>query len=273
MLKLALINTIGCCLCWGLTIRIILIPHFKSQRAIITANWLALGLMAANLLIIMPIFWRLVSLAPFKTLIWHLILLAIVIDVLSTSGLILFCLYSYSTLFVKWPVETNYFVVLGAAIRQGQVSPVLKSRLDHAYYCWQQQPTAFIIVSGGRAKDAPLSEAAAMSRYLVKCGIPATKIIKEPQAHNTKQNLIFSQRLIPDQEAQVTVITSDFHVLRAKLDARELGLSWRFVGSQTPQAFRPLTFIRDYLGVLRDRRWFISIILLVSVMVAEVLLT
>lgn len=112
---------------------------------------------------------------------------------------------------------------------------------------------AKIIVSGGIVQNAKTSEAEVMAAYLIAYGIPARKIICETQALNTWQNLAFASQLIKSQET--VVVTSDFHVLRARTYARKMGLNWSFVSSKTPWRYCPLTFIRDYLGIIRDHWW------------------
>lgn len=273
MITLGLINALVCCICWGMTIRIILIRRFRDTKAVINHNLYAFVLMVINLFIVIPLFFYLFTFIPFYSVIWHLIVLAAVVDILSTFNLILFCIYSCFTRMNRCPANVQIIIVLGAAINNGHVSPVLASRLNHAVHCWQKHPQAKVIVSGGKAQSERLSEAAAMTNYLVTHGIPLVKIIQEPHARNTRQNLLFSSRLIASPTAQVVVVTSDFHVLRAHLDAKKIGLHWHFLGTKTPWPFRALTFIRDYLGILRDHRWLAGSILLVGVIIAELLLT
>ncbi|WP_225349430.1 YdcF family protein [Limosilactobacillus reuteri] len=105
----------------------------------------------------------------------------------------------------------------------------------------------------GIVQKAKESEAEVMAAYLIAHGIPARKIIRETQALNTWQNLAFASQLIKPQET--VVVTSDFHVLRARAYARKMGLNWSFISSKTPWRYCPLTFIRDYLGIIRDHWW------------------
>lgn len=229
--------------------------------------------MLINLVIVLPFFGYLLRYESPAHCIWHLVLIAAIVDFISTLNLILFCCYSFYTRIKRCPTNVCDIVVLGAAINHGQVSPVLASRLNHAIKCWQQHQSARIIVSGGQSQNEHLSEAAAMARYLVMRGIPAQLILRENHARNTRQNLLFTKRLITAVDRSVVVITSDFHVLRARLDARKIGLSWCFLGTKTPWQFRTLTFIRDYLGVIRDHYCLAGCVWFVGIVIAELLLT
>ncbi|MEY8293930.1 YdcF family protein [Limosilactobacillus caviae] len=266
MIILSLVNELLCALCWGITIRLILVRHLHSESRAIQFNAFAFILMLINLIIILPVFAFLIMNMPAKTFSWLTVLVVATLDVLSTFNLILFCVYSHYTRMLKCPPTVHYFLVLGAAVRHGHVPPVLATRLDRVVVCWKKHQSAKIIVSGGKVQKEKISEADAMAAYLINQGIPTLKIIRETRARNTWQNLTFTSQLI-NPHASVVVVTSDFHVLRAKTYARKLGLLWSFVGSKTPRQYCPLTFIRDYLGLIRDHRWLAGSIFILLLLV------
>ncbi|MCC4369572.1 YdcF family protein [Limosilactobacillus reuteri] len=253
MIYLNLVNELICVLCWGITIRLILIRHLNSEIKVARFNMVAFVLMLVNLAVVLPIFAFLLKNLPSQSVSWQSALIVTTIDVLSTFNLILFCVFSCCTRLRKCPATVQDFLVLGAAVKHGQVPPVLATRLDKAINCWKTHQSAKIIVSGGIVQNAKTSEAEVMAAYLIAHGIPARKIICETQALNTWQNLAFASQLIKSQET--VVVTSDFHVLRARTYARKMGLNWSFVSSKTPWRYCPLTFIRDYLGIIRDHWW------------------
>ena len=254
MIYLNLVNELICALCWGITIRLILVRHLNSETKAARFNTFALVLMLINLVVVLPIFAFLLKNLPIQSVSWLSALVVATIDVLSTCNLILFCIFSCCTRLQKCPATVQDFLVLGAAVKHGQVPPVLATRLDKAISCWKTHQSAKIIVSGGIVQKAKESEAEVMAAYLIAHGIPARKIICETQALNTWQNLTFASQLIKPQET-VVVVTSDFHVLRARAYARKMGLNWSFISSKTPWRYCPLTFIRDYLGIIRDHWW------------------
>ena len=69
-------------------------------------------------------------------------------------------------------------VVLGASQYDGRPSPVLQSRLDHAFSIWQQGLADTIVVTGGNRPGDRFTEGGVSSRYLRDLGVPASALIK-----------------------------------------------------------------------------------------------
>jgi uncharacterized SAM-binding protein YcdF (DUF218 family) len=117
-------------------------------------------------------------------------------------------------------------------------------RLDAAVTDAEQQgsPSCFI-VSGGRG------EAEAMLRYLVSRGIPEERIMTENRARTTEENLLYSMPLLDGTE-HITVVTSNFHILRTKHIARRTGFRFdRMLASKTPIDVLPKALLRE-IGAL-----------------------
>ena len=76
----------------------------------------------------------------------------------------------------------------------------------------------FAIVSGG-PEDVALadnSEAHVLARQLVSWGIDPSRVILEDQARNTRENAVYSQRIVNERRFEkVLVVTSAFHMPRA----------------------------------------------------------
>lgn len=103
-------------------------------------------------------------------------------------------------------------LVLGARVQGGVPGPMLERRLERAFLLWRGQD---IIVSGR-------GEAEVMEAYLIGRGVPAEKIIVEPNATSTNENLENSHALY--RAPYFDVVTSDFHALRTKLWSWHLGI-------------------------------------------------
>ena len=76
----------------------------------------------------------------------------------------------------------------------------------------------FAIVSGGpeNAELAEYSEAHVLARQLAAWGIDPSVVILEDQARNTRENAVYSQRIVEERGFQkVLVVTSAFHMRRA----------------------------------------------------------
>ncbi len=145
-------------------------------------------------------------------------------------------------------------IVLGCGIRKdGTVTPLLKGRLDAAIRWYEQGGRqARFIVSGGQGKNEVTSEAAAMKQYLLSQGIPEDKIIEENRSTTTRENLLFSKAVMEKEGrgTQCIIATSDYHVLRAVLLARELKIDAQGIGGKTALYYVPAASLREYLALV-----------------------
>ena len=123
--------------------------------------------------------------------------------------------------------DEDAIIVLGAGIHGEQVSLTLRDRLNAAIACYEKNPDAILVVSGGQGPQEDISEALAMERYLIEHGVPADHIVKEDRSTSTAENFAFSKALLDERlgdEYSVAYITNDFHVLRAGQVASRQGL-------------------------------------------------
>ena len=107
----------------------------------------------------------------------------------------------------------EFVVVLGAQVQGDEPSLTLKKRLDKTLEFMQEHPDRTVIVSGGQGPDEAHTE--------------ASRIIEEDKASNTRENLLFSAKLAEAaglDTSRVLIVTSDFHMCRAKYIARTLSM-------------------------------------------------
>lgn len=117
-------------------------------------------------------------------------------------------------------------IVLGAAVWDGNPSPALKARLDHALALYQQKKVGFIIVTGGTGTGDTMSEAAAGARYLEGLGVPATVILQETSGRSTYQSLKATAVIAKINNINNVLLVSDpFHMLRSLKMAGDLGFT------------------------------------------------
>lgn len=128
----------------------------------------------------------------------------------------------FSGMFSKGKDNLDYLIVLGAQVRKQEPSPALKKRLHTAYAYLEKNPDTKVVVSGGKGSGEEISEAEAMCKYLLELGIEKERILMEDASTNTVENLKFSAELI-DKEAQVGIVTNNFHVYRSVRLARKQG--------------------------------------------------
>lgn len=190
-------------------------------------------------------------------------------------------------------------VILGSGLIRGEAPPLLQRRIDRAIEIWRAAPAALLIPSGGQGEDEPRPEAAAMAEYMVAQGVPTEAIVQEDRSRNTRENLEFSRAVLdqfaglgrpavrdrpegleaspglgrsdaldhatrsqPAGTGDMLVVTSNYHVMRAALLARDIGSSAEVVGAPTAAYYVPSAFLREFAAVLvRHRHMHVFVLL------------
>ena len=117
---------------------------------------------------------------------WRMVVILVCI------GLAYFCFVEY---FIIKNARTDrdagrdYLIVLGAAVYQDQPSLTLVRRLEGALQYLNEHPKTIAIVSGGMGKGETITEAQAMHDWLIAHGVAPERIIMEPKATSTMENL------------------------------------------------------------------------------------
>ena len=140
-------------------------------------------------------------------------------------------------------------LVLGAKVRPDGPSLSLISRLDLALEIYKLNPEIRIVVSGGQGADEPVSEAGAMADYLIARGVEKNKLSLEGKSSNTYENVIFSKPLI-NPSNPLLIVTNDYHVIRACLLAKEMGLNGYCAGANTPSHVWLKLRLREYVAIV-----------------------
>ncbi|MCL1848262.1 MAG: YdcF family protein [Clostridiales bacterium] len=151
--------------------------------------------------------------------------------------------------------QEDALLVLGAAVRGETPAYPLHARLEAAVEYHKRNPDAVIVVSGGQGFQESITEALAMERRLLDRGIPADKIVKEERATSTYENFLFSQELLDQHFGgpyKIAFITSDFHVLRASVTAKRLGLRASHLHAPILWQTIPSNYLRECAAVLRE---------------------
>ena len=161
--------------------------------------------------------------------------------------------------------ESDYYVVFGAGLIDGhKVGKLLANRIQAATDAGKRRfekdgKYPVIVFSGGQGGDEKISEAQAMRDYAVETfGYPAEQTRLEDQSRTTRENMRFSRDLISKEtgvvEPSFEFFTSEYHVFRAGLQAREFGIEAQGRGGKTPFYYRIPAFIREYIAVLNMHR-------------------
>ncbi len=172
----------------------------------------------------------------------------------------------------KASLDLNYLIILGCRVMSdGKPTPILRSRIDAAVSFERKQFAAAgthakFVPSGGQGSDEIISESESMRRYLVEQGYSDEQIIKEDKSVNTDQNIKFSRDKIESDagsldNVKVGFATTNYHVFRGYVLAKKHNLEVQGIASKTKWYFFPNAFLREFAGLVVERKWKIALIL------------
>ena len=151
----------------------------------------------------------------------------------------------------------GHLVVLGAGVHGTTPSPSLQDRLDATERFARENPEVILIVSGGQGPDEDISEAQCMYEWLVAAGVAPERIWMEDRATSTEENLRFSLDLIEEKTGArpeaVGVLSSEYHMLRAKMFGQKIGVQVYGVPAPTGRITAKINyFLREIAGVWHE---------------------
>ena len=176
--------------------------------------------------------------------------------------------------------DRDYVVVLGCGIRRdGTPTPLLRGRMERALAFAEAQraqtgKAPILVLSGGQGADECVSEAECMRRWLVERGVPEDRLRLEDRSCDTAQNMRFSKELIfaEKPDAAVAYATTNYHVFRAGILARSVGLRAQGMGCRSKWYFWPNAAVREFVGLLVRHRGK-QLLILLSLLVCYAVLT
>ena len=150
--------------------------------------------------------------------------------------------------------DFHYLLVLGAKVRPDGPSLSLTNRIDAAYEYLAAHPDTIAVLSGGMGADEPMTEAACMYDQLAARGIDPQRLWMEDQASSTWENVKFTLDLIEEKTGtrprKLGVISSEYHLFRASLFAREHGVDFAGIPAKTTKpSLKVNYFLREVAGV------------------------
>ena len=180
-----------------------------------------------------------------------------VITVILCMGILIFALTEAVIVrasFGNPDTDFDYLLVLGAKVRMDGPSLSLQNRIDAAYDYLTAHPDTVAILSGGKGADEPVTEAACMYDRLVTKGINSNRLWKEEKATSTWENLKFALDLVEGKTGtrptKLGVISSEYHLFRASLFAKEHGVEFAGIPAETTKISLKINyFLREVAGV------------------------
>jgi vancomycin permeability regulator SanA len=141
--------------------------------------------------------------------------------------------YTYSERDVP---EAPVALVLGAQVySDGEPSPFLQARLAIAQRLLETGKVQAILVSGDH-REWKYDEPGAMTRWLVRRGVPENKIAQDHAGFDTYDSCVRALKIFGVRKT--IVVTQTYHLPRAIMLCRHVGLETYGVGDETMKQFR-----------------------------------
>ena len=150
--------------------------------------------------------------------------------------------------------QVDYVVVLGAKVRDDGPSVSLWDRIYAARDYLEAHPHTVAVLSGGKGKDEPISEAQCMFTELLALGIEPGRLWQEDKAESTWENICFSLDLIQKETGtrpqKIGVLSSEYHLFRASLFAKKNQVEFVGIPARTSHLSQRINhFMREVAGV------------------------
>lgn len=159
-------------------------------------------------------------------------------------------IWDYRTISRDGPADVA--IVLGATTDGDQPSPVYEERLRHAVDLYHRSRVGRLLLTGGKAEGAALSEAEVGRNWVLAQGVPADAVLLETESQSTRENLFNASALLGEQVGKVLVVSDPLHMRRAMWMAKAAGLvadpsptpttRYQSLGSQLPMLVREVGY-------------------------------
>lgn len=151
-------------------------------------------------------------------IVFGIVLLAIVFTFYSLYGIISFGKYNHL-------VKADAAIVLGTEVLGDEPSPVLKERLNHAIWLYEEGYVGKIIFTGGKTNGSEVAESEVSRNYAIKHLVNPKDVLIETESKITEQNFKFAKEIAEQNGFHTFIIVSDpFHMKRAMFMAKSQGL-------------------------------------------------
>ena len=145
----------------------------------------------------------------------------------------------------------NYVLVLGAKANNGNLSKTLINRLDTTIEYLNKHKTAKAVLCGGKENNNEFSQAEYMQKYLIEKGIDKDRLILETKSKNTFENIKFALEKLDKKPSEIMVISSSYHLFRAKLILYRFGVLAKTVPAKTPTGAFVSSYFRETFAVIK----------------------
>ncbi|NOU98082.1 YdcF family protein [Paenibacillus sp. LMG 31456] len=173
-----------------------------------------------------------------------------------------YSIWSYSK--INQLVKSDAAIVLGAAAWGDEPSPVLRERINHSIWLYENGYVDKIIFTGGKGVGDKYAESEVARDYAIKNKVVAEDIYIETESKITEENLQYANIIATKNNFKTFIIVSDpMHMKRAVLMAENRGMevyssptpssAYRSLNSKLPFFLRELFFYIGYIFSLPFR--------------------
>jgi vancomycin permeability regulator SanA len=151
--------------------------------------------------------------------------------------------------------SVDCILVLGAGVRDGKPTAMLKDRLELGIELYRLGISDRLLVSGDHGR-IDYDEVNTMKQIAIEAGIPSENIFMDHAGFSTYESLYRARDIF--QADKIVIVTQNYHMYRALYDGKGLGLTVYGVSSdpqsyagQTKRELREtLARVKDFLYVL-----------------------
>lgn len=122
----------------------------------------------------------------------------------------------------KESIKKDYYdciLVLGAGLKNGEPSPVLKDRLDTAIDLYLSGISSKLIMSGDHGTKEH-DEVNVMKNYAINAGVPSEDIFMDHAGFSTYDSVYRADRIF--KASKIIIVTQEFHLYRSLYIAKKL---------------------------------------------------
>lgn len=122
--------------------------------------------------------------------------------------------------------------VLGMRLQNNAVGSEYALRLDRARQLLDTARGNTLLLLGGKLGRNRISEAACGRQYLLDRGVSDERIAVEDTSRHTLENLAFARALLAESGSVMVLVSSRYHLARARAFARGLGIRHRLCAAE-----------------------------------------
>ena len=154
--------------------------------------------------------------------------------------------------------HAEYVIVLGAKVDGDIPSVTLLRRIEAASEYMLENPRTTALTTGGCGIGEHISEGCATARGLYSLGIDSSRVLIEQQSTSTRENLLYALQMIEQDggsaESSVVIVSSAYHVFRAKKLAERIGYKdVSTKGCASMPYLIPHYYAREFAALAKER--------------------